>query len=99
MDPQANSAERALEQKIYRVTGKNMARDRNRPHGLTHIWMVMMIPQTYLYKIRFNINHPSIPRSSSGLFPTGLPTKTLNIFSPMFATSPPLLSSLISSSM
>ena len=36
-DPQANSAVCALWQRIYRTSSKKMARDHNKPRGLTHL--------------------------------------------------------------
>ena len=40
------------------------------------------IPTSHLLEIHPNIIHPSTPRSPSGLFPSGFPTKTLYTPSP-----------------
>ena len=48
------------------------------------------IPTSHLLEIHPNIIHPSTPRSPSGLFPSGFPTKTLYALfsSPIRATCP-----------
>jgi hypothetical protein len=30
-------------QKIHRASGKKVAEDHNKPHDLTHVWMMMMM--------------------------------------------------------
>ena len=48
------------------------------------------IPTSHLLEIHPNIIHPSTPRSPSGLFPSGFPTKTLYapLYSPIRTTCP-----------
>jgi hypothetical protein len=45
-----DSATRASGQKLYKASGKKMARDSNRQHGLTQFWKKMMMIMTMMMK-------------------------------------------------